>query len=1073
MATVNAGQLSLDVSIDNQAYNNIVNQLNKIQRISQSSEDKLTALERSGQIKRENERKSFAQKRENAEVTHQDKLRRTIESANQREILAQQKKNNTLLKQQNSWSKQMTASLGTIINSIKTFGVVYATAFIGNALKGALDFAGGLADIADKLNITVNEVYTLQRAATEAGVPFEKLNAIFGKLSKLNDAQKQAFADIGINADSAKGIELFNALLADTSLTQQILEGEAVLTVNAFSKMGKSIDELGAKFPPVVKDLNGLARSADEIGSAFEGLQFQLKEQFAVAIVSLAPQIKDFVKTLSEGLKKVNFQAVANGFLAILTAIGKFGTFGGFQFITLFQSLINGWTIFVQNLGKYVPIVDKATGAITGYTLEFTKLERLMSPVIASLGQLKLAFKGDADIIEFLNINLNMLKSQFRSYVPLVDKVKAGFGLIENFASRSAVALGKFSRVVGKALSFTGLLAPLRSFFGFIGRKAPIISFIFALYDMFKAMANGKNIVQALLYAIGKFFTSVTDFIGLIGSFIPGWKEFWSTPGRYLDEWVTGKSKVDELAKSIENLRLVTNPNISNEELKAILTQIKFIGLLDDALADIAKRRGSAIPGLENPETTAVTILADKSKFDATASAIYKELQARGKRIADLKKENEVIKDYKKLNNLGADALTFLNERYKDNIEEINNLLGVKEKEKKVVAEVSQLYKDVSRRELDENILKLQEQQQGIQAVIDYIERQKKVFADNAGVVAFLNEQLSEAYALQRRLAGLPEPIAFTPGELNLGQNLLSERRSQISNLKEELRGLVEQQINFDTGSAGPGFLSQREYDAAVARIKAIKKELKEILGKGAGSAKIKEKIDEVVAYADIVRSNIDGIISITTTLTQNELEGIQQLIQLEAERWQERSSQLEAQGLQTSALYKAEARAFEISQKSKRDKERRLQAKAWEQDKAGKLLQTIMNTAEGIAKSFTLLPPFNFINAGIVSAIGAAQLGIIASTKNPYKLARGGAIPGIGNFDTTPVQATPGEFLVNRQSARQNAEALEFINRGGRIDSIGGGDIIINVNGSIVNHDEFVKEVIPAIKKAQRRGIE
>lgn len=312
--------------------------------------------------------------------------------------------------------------------------------------------------------------------------------------------------------------------------------------------------------------------------------------------------------------------------------------------------------------------------------------------------------------------------------------------------------------------------------------------------------------------------------------------------------------------------------------------------------------------------------------------------------------------------------------------------------------------------------------------------------------------------------------FGITGGSQQIGFDFVKNFREQKRNITEEISSLQER-LQLSRGSQ-QFILSQEETDAITNRIKDLKKELDNLSGNDKNKKTFKEKFDDVKAYVEIVSDNINQVISLSSISTNNQLEGIRQLMALEAERWAERSAQLEAQGLATSAMYKAESRAFEISQKSKRDKERRLQAKAWEQDKAGKLLQTIMNTAEGLAKSFTLLPPFNFINAGIVSAIGAAQTAVISSTKNPYKMARGGTIPGIGNFDNTPVQATPGEFLVNRQSARANASALEFINKGG---VVGGGDTYVNitVQGSVTTEGELVKVLIPALKKAVKRGVE
>jgi TP901 family phage tail tape measure protein len=50
----------------------------------------------------------------------------------------------------------------------------------------------------------------------------------------------------------------------------------------------------------------------------------------------------------------------------------------------------------------------------------------------------------------------------------------------------------------------------------------------------------------------------------------------------------------------------------------------------------------------------------------------------------------------------------------------------------------------------------------------------------------------------------------------------------------------------------------------------------------------------------------------------------------------------------------------------------------------------------------------------------------------NPKKFNDGNIVPGVGNTDTVPAMLTPGEFVVNKESTKENLELLHSINNGG-----------------------------------------
>lgn len=93
--------------------------------------------------------------------------------------------------------------------------------------------------------------------------------------------------------------------------------------------------------------------------------------------------------------------------------------------------------------------------------------------------------------------------------------------------------------------------------------------------------------------------------------------------------------------------------------------------------------------------------------------------------------------------------------------------------------------------------------------------------------------------------------------------------------------------------------------------------------------------------------------------------------------------------GLITEAQYQAEIEAMDAEYAEKEEEMALKQAK---REKALALTQAIINTAMGVTKALgSMVPPLNFINAGIVAAMGATEIALIASTPITTGYAKGG----------------------------------------------------------------------------------
>ena len=237
-----------------------------------------------------------------------------------------------------------------------------------------------------------------------------------------------------------------------------------------------------------------------------------------------------------------------------------------------------------------------------------------------------------------------------------------------------------------------------------------------------------------------------------------------------------------------------------------------------------------------------------------------------------------------------------------------------------------------------------------------------------------------------------------------------------------------------------------------------------------AQSGKIREAAYVLGQFQGLASSLAD----LWSVQTQNEINHYQVLMDLENSRWNERSDRMRAAGLESTALYRNEARQQESSQKSMQKRMTQLQAKAWEQEKKAREVQVVMSTAQAVMNALATVQPFfplGLAMSALATVQGGIQMAAIAGQDNPYKgFATGGIVGGSGFFDNQIVRATQGEAIVDRNTTQRNARALEFMSRGGTVQP--GGSFTVYINGPVMGTQEFVDgTLVPAIRKAVRNG--
>ena len=176
-----------------------------------------------------------------------------------------------------------------------------------------------------------------------------------------------------------------------------------------------------------------------------------------------------------------------------------------------------------------------------------------------------------------------------------------------------------------------------------------------------------------------------------------------------------------------------------------------------------------------------------------------------------------------------------------------------------------------------------------------------------------------------------------------------------------------------------------------------------------------------------------------------------------------------EMKTLKNSDTYKRKsARGREKMENDLLKKQKSAKETAWKQQRALNMAQVVMDTATSIMSIWAQVPKYDFgitagVLTGIVSALGVAQLGMIASQSMP-KFKKGGDFivpPGFDN-DTFPMLVESGE----RVRVTPKGEV-------GGTTTTTDSTFNITFSGNVLSDDFIVDEAIPKIKEAIRRGVD
>lgn len=980
----------------------------KLERSAELHEQKLKQIQEKGNATRVVSKDKFQDRLEQQQKMHTEKLRRMQEVANQKLLQQQQAYEQRMLRSQTSWSARMSKGLGTLVTSVKLFAAAYAAMFIKQAVSSAFNFVDDLRKQSEAWDINIEKLQVYNQLLNEAGSNTEKNVKIFDKIAiALDEAANgekkfvEALNNIGVNKldniDTAFQKIISGIKDGTVSLSELVdvfgarMAGEIRTIALATSSLAEAKDALGKN---IITEEQ--ARNVEKFNDAMDRLLTAVKVGFARAMSEAAGGAEGFLSRLTKSIGEVDWEAVGQGLITIAKGLAFIGKVSEKVAVSLLYIKTLLQTIFVQReLGIGMQMVNS-------WVQSLFRAQKILETLMSNATSMTQLLKGE-------------LSSLSKFYGYLISRL----GILKNLGE---VVINIFTKISGTlkflgtqlAIVFPKLTALLKIF----SRFSWVAIILFTIYDAWKAIKEGADLVQGAMYGLLKGWIELLDMVTFRLFNLSEWFESFAT-------WKKDPPKIEPEIKF----------NIPN----AIDSYNGFVETMNKMSKDGTKLEkfvfSPEIKGSENKNNK------DQNAFTPSV---------------------EPVKTY----------FQTLVDGLNDAITKTKNL---KEDTEKYIA-----------------LLK------------DY----KAKYPDNAAVVSEVNKQLSEQQEILNTIYGDeyvlkfglpdPEPLGFdfsTDLKKSIDKYLKDNPITKIDTtsilpewnwstiIKDTTKEFEDMRVKLSNLEYALGFFSESSAEARKLREEILR--LKQELGETTMFEDFEMQMDEIFSdYTNALNfinqtmgefSNLfNALQDATVQGLNNQLEVLQEIIRLENERWQNASQAMQESGVENTAYYIKLKKEHELYVKQLEAKEYKLKGDAWEADKSAKLTQTIMNTAQAIMSAWAAGPFVGAIMSAIIAATGAIQYTTISNQENPYRRAFGGWIPGTGYQDTIPTMLTPGEYVVNRTAARDNAELLEMINTGRQTNV--GNTVVTNVsiNGNLVSNSEWVEQdLIPTINKAISKGYE
>lgn len=220
-------------------------------------------------------------------------------------------------------------SMGAAKVAVAGLAAGLTVGLFARVIKGALEFAGSLAETAQQLGVTAKDLQTFRYAAGQVGVSQEqletglsKLTITLGKVAVGAKEPAKALAAIGLSVDELKGKDSGQAfrLIADGLQKVTDRSQRAAVEVALFGKTGSKLDNLLAGGSAA---LNKLTEAAEKLGIVLSDEQIQRADETADKLEA----VKTVLSANIAGIVADNAESIlqlANALGAVSIAVVRF-----------------------------------------------------------------------------------------------------------------------------------------------------------------------------------------------------------------------------------------------------------------------------------------------------------------------------------------------------------------------------------------------------------------------------------------------------------------------------------------------------------------------------------------------------------------------------------------------------------------------------------------------------------------------------------------------------------------------------------------------------------------------------
>lgn len=482
--------------------------------------------------------------------------------------------------------------------------------------------------------------------------------------------------------------------------------------------------------------------------------------------------------------------------------------------------------------------------------------------------------------------------------------------------------------------------------------------------------------------------------------------------------------------------RLSTETNLTAKSRAAINGQIQSLEIEKGReLEKIKKNQAERLLDLERQVNASIVAVMEEGldkrlaginlNYDQQVEALEKELGEEKKRIAEAQE-----KGLKEEERQAVEAQAKITQLIRNAQEARANEIQA------AVAEDAQKRADLELSAVDDMLSKIEQkiskatvrEKDGLK-LIDVEATRKNLSEINSALDEYIGNlkayKASETAAHELALASLKKGTPEYEAEVQRYSRAMEEATRKISDAQDMQKKNTENWKN-----------------ATVDALKDLFGKISEIAGAAAQAVtSVTDTLNMSLSYEiEALNKQLDALNERYEEAKQQREDDAKNVEDIEARLREATGGTAEALKDQLQDALKARQESAREEQKLAREKET-LEAQIARKEKAQKraelvsnIAQGIANTAQGVTQALaTVIWPLNIAVAGIVGAMGAAQVGIM--TRQLTKLEKGGEIKGPSHANGgvpipgTNYEAEGGEFVVNKRSYNANPELIRFIN--------------------------------------------